>query len=116
MKKLEDGKYEIRLSEDYLKPLGRARGGLDEDSCIQEAIEQFLALPEGKIHEETQKQSVLSSWPEGTDPRPYMVTRHIRLSDDLIKKFEPLSNYTDKSINAVIRLWLLSKGIKDLRP
>jgi hypothetical protein len=115
MKRLEDGSYEIFIREDYLQSLNKVRGGLDRDSCIQEAMEQYLALPEGKRHEETQRQDVRISWPEGTDPRHYMLRKQVSLSGDVIGKIKPIDNYTDQSVNAAIRLWLQSKGIEDLR-
>ncbi len=104
MKRVEDGRYDIFLRQDYMGPLGRAQSNLDRDSRIQEAIELYSALPESKRYEETQRQDVRISWPEGTDPECHMMPQYVHLSDDLIEKIEPINSYTDKSINAAIRL------------
>lgn len=116
MKKAEDGRYDILLRQDYLEPLEIVQSNLDRDSRIQQATELYLALPEGRRYEETQRQDVRISWPEGTDPEHHMMPQCVHLSDDLIEKLEPLNSYTDAGVNAAIRLWLQSRGVEGLIP
>jgi hypothetical protein len=65
MDKIESGKYSVFLRSDYLAELHSIRGPSERDICIQNAILEYLALPEEARNEETERQTIHIAFPAG---------------------------------------------------
>ncbi|HTY22648.1 MAG TPA: hypothetical protein VMC85_05930 [Desulfomonilaceae bacterium] len=118
MNRLDKGKFEVLLRDDYLTDIQRFSGGRDLDSCIREAIEQYLALPKHVRDRETKRQQVRITSSAEAEPEYHMAARHILIPDQVVEKLklEPHDIYgdLDRNLNAALRLWLQIRGGEEL--
>jgi len=116
MHKIEVGRYAVLIRDDYLGVLHRVPGFSDRDSSIQNAILEYLGLPEdvSDVETENQRIDVLAS---AEAERSYtMVLVNVHIADDIVERLLDHSTYgitdLDRNVNAAIRLWLVSRGVE----
>jgi hypothetical protein len=117
MNRLEDGHYAIMLRDDYRYHFMSACRGTTRDSCVQEAMLQYMQLPEDLRYRETDRQRVGIWQPMGADLEYHMVIDTVAVPDDLAERFRELGEGdVDQALNTAIRLWLESRGVQGLEP
>ena len=117
MNKLEDGKYTMMLRDDYRHHLQSVRGGTTWDSCIQEAMLQYMRMPEDLRYRETDRQRVGIWQPTGAAREYHMVIDTVLVPDELVERFRELGEGdVDQALNTAIRLWLESRDVQGIEP
>ncbi len=118
MDRLDKGKFEVLLRDDYLTHIQGVSGGRDLDSCIREAVEQYLALPKHVRDRETKRQRARIAGSAEAEPEYHMAARNILIPDQVVErlKLEPSDIYgdLDLNLNAALRLWLQIRGGEEL--
>jgi len=119
MNRLSDGKYAARLRVDYLSRLQEIRREADRDICIQNAILEYLALPDEVRDRETESQKLeFMRWSGAPAPDHPPIVDQILIPDALVARLQPCDIYGDLDINlnAAIRLWLQARDLEGLEP
>jgi hypothetical protein len=118
MLRMAEGKYSALLRDDYLPHINRLREGRGRDSCIEEAILEYVALSEEIRDRETERQEVSITVSAGAEREYHMLADQILIPDNVVGRLEPFDIYgdLDVNLNAAIRLWLETRGVEGLRP
>ncbi len=117
---LGEGKYTVMLRDDYLDRIPRVSGSSDRDKCIQQAIEEYITLPEEVRDRETEKQTMRILYPEEGTPEYLMLVDLVLIPEELIERLteieDPRYRDMDRIINTAIRLWLEKRGVQEVHP
>lgn len=119
MNRLANGRYSAVLRGDYIDHLDRICSDTTRDICIQNAILEYLALPDEVINRETARQRLqFVTWSGEPAPAYRTLVEQILIPDDLVGRLQPFDDYDDldMNLNAAIRLWLQSREVIGLEP
>ena len=119
MDKIDNGKYSVLLRDDYLIELDKVRGSSERDICIQNAILEYLALPENVRERETEKQTIHVMRSADAHRDYTMVLDIVYIPDEIVERLLPHNVYggvdLDRNLNTAIRLWLQARKVENLK-